>query len=154
MTRLRLHFINPLTVVQKTGIDYKLNLLRKFSTHSVFNAGLWMPYRDSSPVRLVAFALPWVAVPHFLHPRQDIELFCMKDVSSAPRHVVKSPWRRAGPHAHEDIKIKDKSLITRRKPAWDTSKVYISSSSAQWSNQPPVSCVKRFYKRRCRKCQK
>ena len=75
MKRLRRHFINPLTVVHKTGIAYKLNLLRKFSKHSVFNAGLWMPYRDSSPVRLVAFALPWVAVPHFLHPRQDIELY-------------------------------------------------------------------------------
>ena len=57
----------------KDGDCLQAQSLRKFSKHSVFNAGLWMPYRDSSPVRLVAFALPWVAVPHFLHPRQDIE---------------------------------------------------------------------------------
>ena len=63
MKRLRRHFINPLTVVHKTGFAYLLNLLRKFSTHSVFNSGLLMLYRDSSPVRLVAFAPPWIAVP-------------------------------------------------------------------------------------------
>ena len=75
----------------KDGDCLQAQSLRKFSTHSVFNSGSRMPYRNSSLVRLVAFEPPWVAVPQSLHPRQDIELFYMKDVSLAPRHVVKSP---------------------------------------------------------------
>ena len=49
-TKLRPRFIEPLTVIEKKGLAYTLNLQRKLCTQPMFYVGLLKPYHDSSLV--------------------------------------------------------------------------------------------------------
>ena len=73
-TKLRPRFIGPFTVVDKNGLAYTLNLLRKLLTHPGFYVGLFKPYRDLSQVDWEALAPRKLVCHRLLHPNQEVKL--------------------------------------------------------------------------------